>query len=96
MKLNDTIPSHKKLYRNIVRIVALAQESGEEVVDVIISGWNPDKVVRLPVSLIREKGGSDFRPTVGFRLIANVNSGAVNSEELCFSDFEIAPEPEDC
>lgn len=95
MKFQDTVASDRKTHRNIMWIVDLAQESGEEVVDVIIPGWNPNKAVRLSVSIIRDKWIPDFQPTLGTYLIANVNNGAVNSDDLYFTHFEIAPEPED-
>jgi hypothetical protein len=76
-------------------VVDLEQESGEAVLDVIIPGWNPNKAVRLPVSLIHE-WMINFQPEVGQYLIANVNHGAAKSEDLYFTHFEIAPGPEDC
>lgn len=95
MEFNGTIASHRKPHRNIMWIVDLGKESGEEVVDVIIPGWNPNKAVRLPVSLIHD-WILDFQPTIGTYLIADVNNGAVNSEDLYFTHFEVAPEPENC
>jgi hypothetical protein len=92
-ELNGNVSSDRKSYRNIVRLVDVAQGSGEEVVDVIIPSWNPLKAVRLPLSLIRE-WILDFQPRLDTRLIANVNSGAENPEDLYFTNFEIAPEPE--
>ncbi|NJM66743.1 MAG: hypothetical protein HC851_14315 [Acaryochloris sp. RU_4_1] len=94
LELNGTVSSDRKPYRNIVRLVDISQESGEEVIDAIIPGWNPHKAVRLPSSLIHE-WILDFQPMIGTRLIANVNSGAENPEDLYFTDFEIAPELEE-
>jgi hypothetical protein len=93
LEFDGNVSSDRKPYRNIVRLVDVGQESGEEVVDVIISSWNPHKAVRLPLSLIRE-WILDFQPKLGNRLIANVNSGAENPEDLYFTNFEIAPELE--
>ena len=93
LEFDGTVAGHRKPYRNIVRLVDFNQESGEEVVDVIIPSWKPHKAVRLPSSLIRE-WILEFQPQIGTRLIANVNSGAENPEDLYFTDFEIAPKPE--
>lgn len=83
-----------ELHRNLVRVVDVSEESNEKVVDVIIPGWNPNRVVQLPLSLICE-WISNFEPEIGTRLIANVNSGAENPEDLYFTDFEVAPKPEE-
>ncbi|WP_103668860.1 hypothetical protein [Pseudanabaena sp. BC1403] len=93
LELNGTFSTNRKSYRNIVRIVDISKESREDVVDVIIPSWNPNKAVRLPSSLIRE-WILEFEPVIGNRLIANVNSGAKNPEDLYFTNFEIAPSPE--
>jgi len=92
-ELNGTFSTNRKSYRNIVRIVDISKESREDVVDVIIPSWNPNKAVRLPSSLIRE-WILEFEPAIGTRLIANVNSGARNPEDLYFTNFEVAPIPE--
>ncbi len=92
-ELNGTFSTNRKSYRNIIRIVDISKESREDVVDVIIPSWNPNKAVRLPSSLICE-WILEFEPVIGTRLIANVNSGAKNSEDLYFTNFEIAPSPE--
>lgn len=93
-ELNGNVLSHRRPHRNIMWIVDLSKESGDKVVDVIIPGWNPSKAVRLPVSLI-EEWITEFQPEIGKYLIANVNNGASNSEDLYFTHFEIAPEPEE-
>lgn len=89
-ELNGTFTNDRKPYRNLVRLVGISQESNEKVVDVIIPSWNPRRAVRLPSSLVRE-WILNFEPEIGTRLIANVNSGAENPEDLYFTDFEIAP-----
>lgn len=94
LELNGTFTSGRKPYRNIVRLVDISEESNEDVVDVIIPSWNPRRAARLPLSLIRE-WILNFEPKIGTRLIANVNSGAEKPEDLYFTDFEIAPEPEE-
>jgi hypothetical protein len=94
LELNGTFATNRKAYRNIVRIVDISKESREDVVDVIIPSWNPNKAVRLPSSLIRE-WILEFEPVIGNRLIANVNSGARNPEDLYFTNFEVAPSPEE-
>uniref|UniRef100_B8HQF4 Uncharacterized protein n=1 Tax=Cyanothece sp. (strain PCC 7425 / ATCC 29141) TaxID=395961 RepID=B8HQF4_CYAP4 len=93
LEFDGNVASDRKPYRNIVRLVDVNQESGEDVVDVIIPGWNPYKAVRLPLALICE-WLLEFQPKIGARLIASVNTGAENPEDLYFTNFEIATEPE--
>jgi len=92
LEFDGATPSDRTPYRNLIRLVDLSEESNEKVVDVIIPSWNPRRAVRLPSSLIRE-WILNFEPEIGTRLIANVNSGAENPEDLYFTDFEIAPKP---
>lgn len=86
--------NERKPYRNILRIVDIDEKYREEVVDVVIPGWNPDVSVPLPLAIIRE-WLIEFEPRIGTRLIACVNSGAENPEDLYFTDFEAAFESED-
>ena len=92
-EFNGTFANDRKPYRNIVRVIDFDEKYKEDIVDVIIPSWKPDTPVPLPLSLIRE-WILDFQPQIGTRLIANVNSGAENPEDLYFTDFEIAPKPE--
>jgi hypothetical protein len=92
-EFNGKFLSSRKPYRNIVRLIDFDDKYKEDIVDVIIPSWKPDIPVSLPLSLIRE-WILDFQPKRGIRLIANVNSGAENPEDLYFTNFEIAPEPE--
>lgn len=83
----------RKPYRTIVRVLDIDTNYRDNVVDVVISGWRPDIPVPLPLALIRE--WIDFEPHIGDLLIAKVNVGAEKAEDLYFTDFEIAPNPED-
>ena len=94
LEFKGMIADDRKPYRNILWIDEVTQESYEEVVDVIVPGWNPHQAVRLPSSLIQE-WILDFQPTIGDYLIANVNIGAEHSEDLYFTHFELAPEPDE-
>lgn len=93
-EFNGIFSHGRKPYRNIVRITDFDEKYKEDVVDVIIPSWKPDRSVPLQLSSIRE-WILDFEPKIGMRLIANVNTGAENPEDLYFTNFEIAPEPEE-
>ncbi|NJN58917.1 MAG: rhodanese-like domain-containing protein [Leptolyngbyaceae cyanobacterium SL_5_9] len=92
-EFNGSFSNSRKPYRNIVRLIDFDEKYKEDTVDVIIPSWKPDIPVSLPLSLICE-WIVDFQPERGIRLIANVNSGAENPEDLYFTNFELAPEPE--
>ena len=83
----------RKPYRTMVRVLDIDTNYRDYVVDVVISGWRPDIPVPLPLALIRE--WIDFDPHIGDLLIAKVNVGAEKAEDLYFTDFEIAPNPEE-
>jgi len=92
-ELRGTKNTERIAHRTLLRVTGREYESGEEVVDVVIPGWNPQKAVRFPLSLIN----SDIRDKVQLecRLFAHINIGANDSEDLFFENFEIAPELQD-
>lgn len=93
-ELAGKVLSTRKPHRTIVRITNIDRESGEDVVDAFVPGWNPHKAVRFPASLIPGEIRDDaLKP--GVRLFAHVNIGADKSDDLYFDKFELAPEPDD-
>ena len=76
----------------LIRITHVTSESGEQVVDVIVPGWNPWRAVRLPVSLIPDDLHSKVEPEAAF--FAKVNIGTEKAEDLYFKEFELAEEPD--
>jgi len=78
--------------RALIQIDGRSDESGEEVVEARIPSWNPNIVVRFPLSLIPEN--LQEKAVQGGFLFAMVNIGAETPEELYFRDFEAAPDPE--
>lgn len=86
--------SPQRQYRRaILNIVGLSSEGSDPVVDAIIPGWNMKHAVRFPLSLVKEELVPFVK--IGQRFLAKINIGTASSEELFFSDFEKAPEPED-
>ncbi|HYT44421.1 MAG TPA: N-6 DNA methylase, partial [Methylomirabilota bacterium] len=81
----------KRLYTSIIRIEKIRNEDGNKVLDAIIVNWNPHQTVSIPLSLVpvslQERLEQDIR------LLAKVNVGARNAEDLIFEDIRIAPEP---
>lgn len=83
---------NKKLRRTIVRIVNVDEKPDKDI-DVLVIGWNPHEIVRLPASLIPEDIRSVLKQNM--RLFAYVNTGTEKSDDLYFEKFELAPEPDE-
>jgi hypothetical protein len=86
----DILPSRRSC-RALLQVTRLDLEGNANVIDVIIPSWDLQCPVRFPISLI--PANLRCYLAVGNYLIANVNTGADNQEELFFTDFEAAPEP---
>lgn len=87
-------PKDRKPYEALVHVDEVRKESGENVIDVMVSNWDPHQAVRLPISLVP----SNLRQSIssGVWLLATVNVGAERPEDLYFEDMRLAPEPEPC
>jgi hypothetical protein len=86
------LPLTRRTLRTIVAIEYCTSESGIAVVDAFVPGWNTEDRVRFPVDLIGPSIRDRAKP--GQRFFALVNTGAQRDEDLYFSDFELAPEPD--
>lgn len=88
--MEGKIPAHRVPLRTLLRIEELNTESGINVVDAVIPGWNPNTKVRFPMDLIdRSLWEHAF---AGAYFVAFVNRGAQSEEELFLERFELAPE----
>ena len=88
-ELAGDISPQRKARRALIRVVASGQGADEPVVDCFIPQWKPDVAVRFPLSLIARELWPQVKSQA--RLLANVNIGATNSDELFLRDFEVAP-----
>lgn len=86
------VPLTRRTLRTIVQIEERTFDSGIEVVDAFVPGWNTEDRVRFPLNLIDPTMRSRAQP--GQRFFAWVNTGAERDEDLFFSDFEITPDPD--
>lgn len=81
----------KRLYTSIIRIEKIRSEEGNKVIDAIIVNWDPHQTVSIPMSLVplnlQERLDQDTR------LLAKVNVGVRNAEDLIFEDIKLAPAP---
>lgn len=94
LEFSGQVPSSRKPYRTLIRVTSTDKESGEDVVDAIVPGWNPHEAVRFPAVLIPENiRQKALKP--GVRLFAHVNIGADKSDDIYFEKFQLAPEVDD-
>ncbi|HYT43681.1 MAG TPA: N-6 DNA methylase, partial [Methylomirabilota bacterium] len=81
----------KRLYTSIIRIDDIRNEDGSWVIDAVIINWNPRQTVHIPMSLVPANLQEKLVPEA--HLLAKVNVGAKQAEELIFEDFKLAREP---
>jgi hypothetical protein len=86
------VPLERRAWRTAVQIEGRDTESRIHVVDALIPGWNPEAKVTFPLDLIKPELRDFALP--GRVFFAMVNTGAERDEDLFFSDFELAPEPD--
>jgi hypothetical protein len=86
------IPLERRAWRTAVQIEDRDDEARIKVVDALIPGWNPEAKVTFPLDVIEPELREFAVP--GRVFFALVNTGAERDEDLFFSDFELAPEPD--
>ncbi|MDK1287426.1 response regulator [Pseudoalteromonas umbrosa] len=85
-------PSHeRKPHRALIRIDNMQRSIGEGLIEGIITNWNSDVTVKFPTELIPKNVQSQMNRDKVNRLLAFVNTGAVDSRELYISDIHLAP-----
>jgi CheY-like chemotaxis protein len=88
--IDGRIPAHRVARKSLVHVETRTTESGIEVVDAVIPGWNPNTKVRFPLALVEPALWEQVRD--GAYFLAYVNRGAEKEEDLFLERFEIAPE----
>ncbi|HMD71933.1 MAG TPA: hypothetical protein VKF41_11345 [Bryobacteraceae bacterium] len=86
------VPMERRPWRTAVLIEGRHTDSTFAVVDALVPGWNPELKVTFPLDLIQAPLCD--RATQGQLFFALVNIGAERGEDLFFSDFELAPDPD--
>ena len=86
------VPSERRPWRTLVQIEDRDDESRIKTLDVLVPGWSTDTKVRFPLELIPPR--LQAHAVRGGRFFARVNTGAQREEDLFFSEFELAPEPD--
>ena len=95
-ELAGRMSAERRPWRTLVRIEGISNEGEIPVADAIIHTWKPDLAIRYPLDLIedvsiREHLASNSSWPV--RLLAEVNVGCDDANDLFLRSFEWAPEP---
>ena len=96
-ELAGNVPPERQLWRTLVRIEGISEESDIPVADAIVHTWDPDDAIRFPLDLIED---TSIRKAVAetnrlpLRLFAMVNVGCRDESDLFLKAFEWAPEPD--
>lgn len=90
LKLDFT--PERKPYRTVVRIARIEQEPSGAVADVVSIGWNPDREVKVPLSVFIDDVGDLALDVEDERFIADVNIYALDDGDLYFRNIHRAPE----
>jgi hypothetical protein len=88
----DDIPVERRAWRTLVQIEDHDTDSKIQTVDVLVPGWDPETKVRFPLDLMPANLRNQAIP--GKRFFARVNIGALREEDLFFTDFELALDPD--
>lgn len=91
-EIDGYTPVNRKPYEALIHVDEVKNESGEKVLDVMVTNWDPNQAVRLPMSLAPMNLHKHI--SSGMWLLASVNIGAEKPEDLYFEDIRLAPEPD--
>ena len=95
-ELAGQISAERKAWRTLVRIEGISKEGEISVADAIVHTWKPDLAIRYPLDLIEDVS---IRKHLAnncswpVRLLAEVNVGCEDANDLFLRSFEWAPEP---
>lgn len=79
-----------RLYTTIMKVEGVRNEGDERIIDMIVISWNPHEVVHFPIFLFPRNLWDKLERNV--RLLAKVNIGVKNAQELLFEDIELVSE----
>lgn len=90
-ELENGPSQERKSHRALIRIENFEQLQGENLVEGIITNWNTREPIRFPIDMIPSEVRSRMSQNAVNRLIAFVNTGTVDPNEIYISDIHLAP-----
>jgi CheY-like chemotaxis protein len=87
------IPPDRRLWQTVLRVGDVSEEGALPVLDVFIPGWRPAHAVRMPSTLLPPSLRADIAQLHGRFLLAEVNIGASEKEDLFFGRVEGLADP---
>jgi CheY-like chemotaxis protein len=91
-ELKEGPSAERAARRALIHILERTNVGNDTVLDVIVEGWNALDAVRFPLAIVPESMRNSMQ--VGARFFVETNLAAGGSDELYFTDFEPAPEPD--
>ena len=95
-ELAGDIAPERRPWRTLVRIEGVSIEGKTSFAEAIVHTWKPDLAIRYPLALIEDEHiKQHLMDNVNWpvRLIAEVNIGCDDANDLYLQSFEWAPEP---
>ncbi len=86
-EFKDTFLPSRKPWRTLIRIEEVYKDLIPAMFSVVISGWNPDELIGLPLDLIPKDLHNMIQ--AGYRFHAMVNIGTDNQDDLYLDKFEL-------
>lgn len=84
-ELNDEIFPDRREYRTVIHVSDLGDDTNRRIVYFIVPAWDPLKSIPVPYSYVVEMLESELE--IGMQLVANVNIGAENYQDLFFQNI---------
>jgi hypothetical protein len=94
-ELTDGRTIARKPHRALIRIDEYGSSIQDGLVEGIITNWNSELFVKFPIDLIPLDVRKKMNPADVNRLMAFVNTGASNQEDIFITDIHLAPMLED-
>ena len=90
-EIRGEVTPQRRGHRVLIKIVDIQNEANQRVVDAIVPPWSSKTAVRFPASIVPPRLHPRLKKNS--YLIAQVNLGANQPEDLFFDKFEIPPTP---
>ena len=95
-ELAGNVSAERRPWRTLVRIEGISSEGEIPVVEAIVHTWKPDLAIRYPLDLIEDlymRKHLTNNNSWPVRVLAEVNVGCDDANDLFLRSFEWAPEP---
>lgn len=92
-EMRANLSGERTPYETLLRVTDIQKLGDDEVADAIVYGWDASDAVRFPLALVPASVRQSMM--IGTVLKVKTNFRTQEKGELYFTDFSIAPEPDD-